>query len=212
MPIVHLRDVRLALGRTPILTGVDLTLEEGERLGVSGPNGAGKSTLLSVVATLRAPTAGGGRVLDAELGTDQVFAVRRRIGWTGHEPALYDELTLTENLRHLARLAGLEAGRADQVLEEVGLAGAAGRRAAACSNGMRRRADLARLLMLRPRLVLLDEAHAGLDADAAIIIEAIARRTVVKGGGVVMVSHDAGALADHVDRVVALNEGRMVDR
>lgn len=212
MPIVHLRDVRLALGRTPILTGVDLTLEEGERLGVSGPNGAGKSTLLSVVATLRTPTAGDGRVLDAELGTDQVFAVRPRIGWTGHEPALYDELTLTENLRHLARLAGLEAGRADQVLEEVGLAGAAGRRAAACSNGMRRRADLARLLMLRPRLVLLDEAHAGLDADAAIIIEAIARRTVEKGGGVVMVSHDAGALADHVDRVVALNEGRMVDR
>jgi heme exporter protein A len=212
MPIVHLRDVRLALGRTPILTGVDLTLEEGERLGVSGPNGAGKSTLLSVVATLRAPTAGGGRVLDAELGTDQVFTVRRRIGWTGHEPALYDELTLTENLRHLARLAGLEAGRADQVLEEVGLAGAAGRRAAACSNGMRRRADLARLLMLRPRLVLLDEAHAGLDADAAIIIEAIARRTVEKGGGVVMVSHDAGALGDHVDRVVTLNDGRTVDR
>lgn len=212
MPIVHLHDVRLDLGRTPILTGVDLTLEEGERLGVSGPNGAGKTTLLSVVATLRAPSSGRGRVLDADLGTDQVLAVRPQIGWTGHEAALYDELTLTENLRHFARLAGVEPARADQVLEDVGLAGAAGRRAAACSNGMRRRADLARQLMLRPTLVLLDEAHAGLDADAAIIIEAIARRTVALGGGVVMVSHDAGALAGHVDRVVSLRQGRVVSR
>lgn len=209
MPIVELADIRLDLGRTPVLTGVHLRLEAGERLGVSGPNGAGKTTLLSVLATLKPPTAGSGRVLGAELATPQVYAVRPRLGWSGHAPALYDELTLAENLRHFARLAGIEKEVADHVLGEVGLAGAVGRRAAACSNGMRRRADLARLLMLRPELVLLDEAHAGLDADAAIIVDALAARTVKAGGAVVMVSHDAAALAGHVDRMVALREGRV---
>lgn len=208
MSIFDLRDIRLDLGRTPVLTGVDLSLEESGRLGVSGPNGVGKTTLLSVIATLRSPTAGTGTVLEAALGTDQVYGVRPRIAWSGHAPALYEELTLTENLHHYARLAGIDLHRADEMLARVGLAKAAWRRAADCSNGMRRRADLARLLMLSPDLVLLDEAHAGLDSEAAIIIEAIVHRTVTRGGGVVMVSHDAGALAGHVDRVVALEAGR----
>lgn len=212
MAIVSLLDVHLTLGRIPVLTGVDLTLHGGERLGVSGPNGAGKTTLLSVIATLRTPTRGNGRVLDADLGSEQVFSVRPHIAWSGHEPALYDELTLAENLRHFARLGGIDPSRGDEVLDQVGLARAASRPAAACSSGMRRRADLARLLMLQSRLVLLDEAHAGLDTDAAIIIEALVRRTIGRGGGVVMVSHDATALAGHVDRVVALAEGRVTAR
>lgn len=209
MFIARLRHVRLDLGRAPVLTGVDLEVAAGERVGIAGPNGVGKTTLLSVLATLRSPVAGEGEVLGATLGTNEVYPVRPRIGWSGHEPALYDELTLSENLRHFARLSGHDLAAADEVLDRVGLGGAVGRRAGACSNGMRRRADLARLLMTRPDLVLLDEAQAGLDADAGMIVEAICRRAVGAGGAVVMVSHDPEALGRQVDRVVRMTEGRV---
>ncbi|MGA7272648.1 MAG: ABC transporter ATP-binding protein, partial [Acidimicrobiia bacterium] len=79
--------------------------------------------------------------------------------------------------------------------------------ASACSNGMRRRADLARLLMTHHSLVLLDEAHAGLDEDAAVIVDEICRRTIASRGAVVMVSHDAAALSERVDRVLYLDGG-----
>lgn len=209
MPLVDLHQVRLDLGLTPVLTGVDLTVEKGERVGIAGPNGAGKTTLLSVLATLRTPTAGRAEVLGAVVGTREALAIRRRVGWSGHDPALYDDLTLTENLRHFARLAGLHEGDADRALDQVGLAGAAGRRARACSNGMRRRADLARLLMTRPALLLLDEAQAGLDADASSIVDALSDRAVQADGAVVTVSHDHQALVRKVDRVLTLRDGSL---
>lgn len=210
MPIARLNDLRLQLGRTPVLTGVDLSLEEGERLGVAGLNGAGKTTLLAVLATLKSPTGGNGEVLGAALGTSDVRAIRPRIGLSGHQPALYDELTIGENLRHVARLAGVGEESVAGVLEEIGLGGAMERRTAESSNGMRRRVDLARLLVTRPQLVLLDEAQAGLDAEAGIIVDEISRRAVAERGAVVMVSHDAGLLTDRVDRVVRLVDGSLV--
>ncbi|HLU53426.1 MAG TPA: ABC transporter ATP-binding protein [Acidimicrobiia bacterium] len=210
MTIVSLRNVQLRFGPVPVLTGVDLDVGPGERVGIAGPNGAGKSTLLSVIATLRPPSSGEARVFDAEVGTPQAYEVRRLIGWSGHDPALFDELSLRENLYHFARLAGLDIAEADKALHQVGLEAAADRRARVCSNGMRRRADLARLLMTRPRLLLLDEAHAGLDADATAIVEALSRRTVADGGAVVMVSHDRQTMGEHVDRVLTLREGTVV--
>lgn len=210
MPLARLDDVRLELGRRPVLTGLDLIVEAGERVGIAGPNGVGKTTLLSVLATLRPPTGGDGQVLGARLGSEAAYAVRPRIGWSGHEPALYDELTLADNLAHFARLAGKDGSRAEALLADVGLAGVARRRARFCSNGMRRRADLARLLMTDPELVLLDEAHAGLDADAVVIVDVICRRAIAGEGAVVMVSHDAAGLAHQVDRVVTMVNGRLV--
>lgn len=209
MPVIRLQALEVDLGRTPVLTGVDLVVEAGERVGIAGPNGAGKTTLLSVLATLRPPSGGGGEVLGARLGTGAVLAVRPEIGWSGHEPALYDELTLRENLRHFCRLGGFADADADHALHQVGLAGAADRLARVCSNGMRRRADLARLLVTRPSLLLLDEAQAGLDADAGLIVDALADRTVASGGAVVTVSHDHAALESRSDRVLDLVAGKL---
>lgn len=210
MVVAELSKMSLTVERVPILAGIDLVVEAGETVGIAGPNGAGKTTLLLVLATLAPPSTGRGSVLGAPLGSEEVVAVRPRIGLSGHEPAIYDDLTLGENLRHLARLSGIDPARADHALTQVGLAGAAGRRASACSNGMRRRADLARLLMTTHSLVLLDEAHAGLDEEATIIVDEIRRRTVAARGAVVMVSHDAAALSERVDRVLALEEGRLL--
>jgi heme exporter protein A len=209
MTLARLDGVSVVLGQVPVLAGIDLTVEAGERIGIAGPNGAGKTTLLSVLATLRSPSAGKGEVLNARLGTPEVVAVRPRIGWSTHEPALWDELSLQENLDHIARLGGVDPALPGRVLEQVGLAGAASRLAGHSSNGMRRRVDLARLLMLRPALLLLDEAQAGLDAAAVEIVEALCRRTVRDGGSVVMVSHDADLLATRVDRVIHLTDGSL---
>lgn len=207
MHVVELDGVEVRLGATPVLAGVDLVVEPGEVVGVAGPNGAGKTTLLMVAATLVAPSGGGGFVLGARLGTPEVLAVRPRIGWSGHEAGLYPELTLAENLRLTARLAGLDADDADRALAAVGLTGAARRRADHSSNGMQRRVDLARLLLLAPDLVLLDEAHAGLDAAAEEIIDEVLARTRRRGGGALLVSHDADRLARQVDRVVRIEAG-----
>lgn len=209
MQIARLEGVSVELGQVPVLAGIDLAVQAGERIGIAGPNGAGKTTLLSVLATLRSPSAGAGEVLGATLGTPEVLAVRPRIGWSTHEPALWDELSLQENLEHIARLGRVDPALPARVLEQVGLAAAAARLAGHSSNGMRRRVDLARLLMLRPSLLLLDEAQAGLDSAATAIVEALCRRTVDGGGAVVMVSHDPGLLESHVDRVIDLAAGSM---
>jgi heme exporter protein A len=179
-------------------------------IGIAGPNGAGKSTLVTLVATLLAPTTGTGHVMGARLGTRQVVAIRRRIGWSGHDAGLYPELTLAENIRLWAKVAGHSSADADAALDVVGLSGAADRRADRSSNGMQRRVDLARLLMMRPSLVLLDEAHSGLDEEAEAIVDEVIRRSRDDGGGALLVSHDAARLAARVDRVARLEHGTIV--
>ncbi len=208
-PLVTLDRVSVSSGRTSILVDVSVTVAPGTSLGVAGPNGSGKSTLLAVMATFLAPTGGTGSVLGVPLGSRDVAGIRNQIGWVGHDPGLYPELTLFENLRLEASIAGLGADRASEALEMVGLAQAADRRAADSSNGMQRRVDLARCLLRPPRLLLLDEADAGLDDSARTIVDALVSRTTRSGGGAVMVSHDRSSLAERVDRCSTLVAGRL---
>lgn len=203
-PLVVLDDVSVRFGPTSVLAGVSLRVDPGQVVGVAGPNGAGKTTLLGVAATLVPISAGHGSVLGATLGSDAARMVRPRIGWSGHEPALYDHLTLEENLHLIADLAALPRAEADEALRRVGLAAAGHRRAGEASNGMRRRTDLASLLLRTPDLLLLDEAHAGLDAEADAIVDALVGMTRRRDGGVIMVSHDAGRLRGDVDIVIPL--------
>lgn len=210
MALIDLEGLGVTMASVPVLADVRLRVEPGEVVGIAGPNGAGKSTLLSVVATLLSPTEGGGTVLGAPLGTRQVAAVRPRIGWSGHDPGLYPELTLAENLRLWAEIAGRTQTEAAQALDMVGLAAAGRRRADRSSNGMQRRVDLARLLMTRPALVLLDEAHAGLDEHAEAIVDEVVGRTRNDGGAALLVSHDAARLAARVDRVERLEHGTIL--
>src|SRR5690606_40253091 len=104
-PLVLLDGVSVRFGPTAVLSDVHLRAEPGAVVGVGGPNGVGKTTLLGVIATFVPIAAGSGQVLGAGLGTTAVRQVRTRIGWSGHEPALYDQLTLRENL-HLVRDLG----------------------------------------------------------------------------------------------------------
>lgn len=207
--LVELDDAAVMAGTAPIVKSITLHLAEGECLAIQGPNGAGKTTLLRVIATLVSPTKGGGRVLDAALGTDQVTKIRALIGLAGHTPALAGPLTLFENLAFVADLCGRTRVEAAGALEVVGLAGARNRRASDCSHGMLRRADLARLFLNPPRLLLLDEPHAGLDASAQPLINELVRRAVTTGGGAVLVSHDPTTLIDLADRRLTLRAGTL---
>jgi ABC-type multidrug transport system ATPase subunit len=194
--IVELERLGVSLGGSLVLDEITIAIDGGEIVGISGTNGTGKTTLLRAMATLISPTSGGGVVLGARLGTTEVYEMRKQVGLISHLPAVIDELTLRENLTHAVRLAGEEVARVDGALRAVGLDAAGHRRASASSFGMLRRTEIARLLILRPRLLLLDEATAGLDVDARTLIDALIDRTIDSGGCVVMVSHDVS----HVSR------------
>lgn len=206
-PLALLEDAGLRIGNTVIVRQAKLALLPGEKVGLLGPNGSGKTTLLRMLATLLPPTEGSGSVLGAELGTDAIYDIRHRIVMVGHLPGLYPELTLAENTRFVARLTGRPPARADEALAMVGLAGAAERRAEQSSKGMLRRAELARALIIEPRLLLLDEAHAGLDAEAIGLVDALADRVVAAGGAAVLVSHEPDRL--NVDRSVRIVDGTL---
>ncbi|WKZ83053.1 MAG: heme ABC exporter ATP-binding protein CcmA [Acidimicrobiia bacterium] len=207
--LISLEGVALRRTTTLILRAVDLEVAPGEAVGLFGANGSGKTTLLRLIATLARPSAGSGRILGAPLGTGAVEAVRPRIALIGHEPALAPSLTLAENLRLFARLSGAEPEAAARALDEVGLAGAAGRRADQCSNGMRRRAEFARVALTEPEVLLLDEAHVGLDPAAATLVERTVAATLERGGCAIVVSHERERVAPLISRSVLLVDGRL---
>jgi ABC-type multidrug transport system ATPase subunit len=208
-PRISLAAAGVSLGGHSILRGLDLEAQPGEVMGVAGPNGSGKTTLLRLLATLVPPAQGAGSVLGARLGTPEVYSIRRHIGLIGHAPAVIGELTLRENLEHTIRLAGEDPARVANALRVVGLDEAAERRADAASFGMLRRIEVARLLIINPTLLLLDEAFSGLDLEAQELIDALLARTVENGGVGVMVSHDPGRLAERVGRVLMLHGGKL---
>lgn len=212
-PLATLQGATLRRPGSLVLRDVDLTLDPGSALAVFGPNGSGKTTLLRVLATLLPPTSGTGTVLGARLGTAEVEQVRTRIGLIGHEPALAPNLSLAENLRFVATLAlGPDGpGAADDALGAVGLAGAAGRLAARSSNGMKRRVEFARMLVTRPDLLLLDEAHVGLDPAAWQLVDHLVSEVTARGGAAVIVAHEQERVRPITHRAVTVVDGRLED-
>mgnify|MGYP001818136011 CR=1 FL=1 len=204
---VLLEGVSVRAGSVRILHDLVLTVVPGEAVGVFGANGAGKTTLLRLIATLLKPSEGSVTVLGSDATSDDRFGVRPRIGYVGHVPGLYPELTLEENLRFVADVRGIDHGAVSSSLEAVGLLGAARRLAERCSHGMQRRTEFARVLMTEPDLLLLDEPHSALDGDAVDLVEAIVDRTVSAGGAAIVVSHDQTRVSDMTTRTVEIVDG-----
>jgi ABC-type multidrug transport system ATPase subunit len=207
--VAHLENVGVSRGGSPVLVDIDFTLEPGTCIGIAGPNGSGKTTLVRAIATLIAIDSGRGTVLGADLSSRDVATVRSSIGLIGHHPTLIPELTLSENLTHVARLADVEPGRVPHALEVVGLTRAADRRAIACSFGMQRRVEIAHLLLTKPRLLLLDEAASGLDEAARELVGALVESVRRRSGAAVVVSHDRSHLTTLCDTVLDLEGGRL---
>ncbi len=205
--IVSLSGVAVRAGAVPILRDVNLTISPGQTVGLFGANGAGKTTLLRVMATLNRPSAGSGTVFGAALDHSDRFDVRHRIGYIGHTPGLYPELTLGENLRFVAEAMGLDRTSVADHLDMVGLSGAVDRRADRCSHGMQRRAEFARLHLTNPDLLLLDEPHSALDDAAVALVDDLVRRTVERGGAAVLVSHERERVSNLSTRTFLIEGG-----
>ncbi|MGH9185549.1 MAG: ABC transporter ATP-binding protein, partial [Acidimicrobiales bacterium] len=151
-PVVHLRAAVALLGRFPALAGVDLDVGQGEVVLLQGPNGAGKTTLLRVCAGLVTVAQGEAIVLGHDLRVDR-RTVRRRVGLLGHATALYDDLTVADNVRFWASAAGASRADADEAISALGLDGRlADLRVGRLSAGQRRRASIAALVARRPEL------------------------------------------------------------
>jgi heme exporter protein A len=202
---IELRGLRRDFGERAALDGLDLSLATGESLVVLGPNGAGKTTLLRILATLLRPSAGEVTVLGAQL-PDEAWKVRARIGFLGHEPLLYRDLSGRENLRFHARLHGLVGEAAEEriatLLTAIGMARRADDRIAELSAGMRQRLAICRCVLHEPVLLLLDEPDSNLDVEG----RELAQGLIGPGGGRtrVLVTHDAERFLPEADQVLRL--------
>ncbi len=202
---LSLAGLRRDYGERTALDGVSLELGAGRSLVVLGPNGAGKTTLLRILATLLRPSGGEVRVLGCELPRE-AWRLRGRIGYLGHEPLLYRDLTGRENLRFHARLHGIAGERAKartaELLSAVGLERRADERVADLSAGMRQRLAICRCVLHEPELLLLDEPDSNLDAEG----RELARRLIGPRGGRTraLVTHDPERFLPEADQVLRL--------
>ena len=204
-PALALDGLERRYGERVALSGVTVRLDAGRTLAVLGANGAGKTTLLRVLAALLRPHGGSARVLGAELPGER-WQVRGRVGYLGHEPLLYRELTARENLRYHARLHGVELARVERAAGGRGpraprrraAARPLARDGAAAGGGAR---DAA-----RPELLLLDEPRANLDPAAADLLEPLIGRA--SGRTRVLITHDVERGLAEADVALGLRGGR----
>jgi len=201
-PVIRFRSAVALVGRFPVLAGVDLDVVQGEVVLLQGANGAGKTSLLKACAGLLRIAAGEATVLGEDLVADP-RAVRRRVGMFGHATALYDDLSAHDNVVFAVRASGFPSRTAGPALERVGITGRlTSSPVSALSAGQRRRVALAIIAARNPELWLLDEPHAGLDAEHRDLLDRLIGDVAHQGGTVLMASHEA-------DRAVAL-AGRIV--
>ena len=211
-PAISLRGLVRRYGDRVALDGVDLDLPEGQTLAVLGPNGSGKSTLLRVLATLLRPSGGEASVLGARL-PGEAWQVRGRVGYLGHQPLLYRDLTGRENLVLQARLNGLDREEAaesiERDLELVGMSSRADEAVGGYSAGMRQRISICRAVLTRPSLLLLDEPDSNLDPDGRVAVRDLIGPA--SGRTRVLVSHEPERALAEADLFLRLGPSGKVE-
>ena len=208
MAAIELDGVEKSFGDVRALRGVDLEVAEGEIFGFLGPNGAGKSTTINVLLDFIRPDTGSVRVLGQDARTDSV-AVRERTGVLPEGFDVYDRLTAREHVRFAIDSKGADDDPYP-LLERVGLADDADRKAGGFSTGMRQRLALAMALVGDPDLLVLDEPSSGLDPNGARELREIVESEAADGTTVFFSSHILGQVEAVCDRVGIIREGELV--
>jgi len=219
-PVVAVEDLHKFFGGQKVLNGISLAVSRGETLAVLGRSGTGKSVLLRLIIGLQKPDSGSVRIHGqdiAGLGLDQISEIRKRMGFLFQQAALYDSLTVEQNVafpleHHKKEMA--ESERSDRVknlLAEVGLEGDLEKMPSDISGGMQKRVGLARALALEPDILLLDEPTAGLDPiSAAEINDLVLKLQEEHHMASIVVTHDLHSAKTIADRLALLNEGSLV--
>jgi heme ABC exporter ATP-binding subunit CcmA len=186
------------------LDAVDLAVDAGEHLAVLGENGAGKTTLLRILATAARPTSGRLEIFGLDAMAER-RRLRARIGFVAHAPGLYPALSAAENLEFFCTLQGVSRTRVTAVLDLTGLAHVARRPAGKLSRGEQQRLSIGRAVLHDPKLLVLDEPDASLDADGADLL-----LRVMRGRTAIISTHD-NALANRLcQRMLTLRHGHVV--
>ena len=209
-PLVHATGLTKIFGTTRVLNGVALDVGSGEAVALLGANGAGKTTLLRILATLSRPSKGSAIVAGHDCVRDP-DGVRKNVAFIAHGAHVYDDLTALENLKFWMTLCDgpTRTPALLDALAAVELDRHAGDRVRTFSVGMKRRLALARLMLIRPRVVFLDEPAAGLDQRAWKWLEEQLRAFKEAGGAVLMTTHSLTRGLDVADRIAILAGGRI---
>jgi heme ABC exporter ATP-binding subunit CcmA len=210
-PYLEIQGLKKTYSLKPILRGIDVVLDQGECMALLGANGAGKTTLLRILACLTKPGAGIVRIGGLDI-VSEAQRVRHLVGFVGHQPNLYHELTVLENLLFFGRMYSVRQvhEQAVTMLQQVGLARRASERVDTLSRGQIQRLSLARAILHSPRFLLLDEPDAGLDDEGIEILEKLLREHAEGGGTTLFTTHNFERAVKFSDKICLLGGGHVV--
>jgi ABC-type multidrug transport system ATPase subunit len=199
-----------SFGNTRALSGIDLKVRKGDHLTIFGPNGAGKTTLIKLLSTLTKPS-GGSALLDGLDIREAPGQIRSRLGVVSHSTFLYNNLTVSENLRFYGRMYGVTnlEQRIREVISQVQLESRLHDQVGTLSRGMKQRVAIARAVLHDPLIMLLDEPDTGLDPHATMMMRDVLEPFTSGERTVVMTTHNLERGIEFADQVVILHEGRV---
>jgi heme exporter protein A len=202
-PSLVLEDIRKIFGQTKVLRGVTLTVGRGERVLLTGPNGAGKTTLLRIISSQTSPSSGRVTVEGVDISKDRQMA-KRLVGIVGHRSFLYDELTVEENLRFYGSFYRVGEDEIAKVLETTNIGAWLSTRVGHLSYGLTKRADIARALLGKPRVLAMDELFSGLDNESSM---RVFRSLKEFDGTIILSSHTREYSEELCGREITLRDG-----
>ena len=213
-PILELHNVKKIFHGKPVLDNIDITVKEGEILGIVGPSGCGKSTLFKILLGYYAPTKGE-VLLNGTNIMKNLDRLRNTIGYTTQDDSFYAKLTVGENMRYYAHLYNVKLSgkkltiHIDTILDQVKLSYAKNRKVEPISGGMRRRLNFAISLLHNPSILVLDEPTTGLDPILVGQFWDVVEKVAKTGKTIIFPSHIFPEIEEHCDRVAVMNKGKI---